>query len=45
MPTGYIKKSKVAPVNNIKKLRAKPKVKELFKVESNISEDSGKKEL
>ena len=45
MPTSYTKKSKAAPVNNIKKLRAKPKVKELFKAESNISEDSGKEEL
>ena len=45
MPTSYIKKSKAAPVNNIKKLRAKPKVEELSKAESDISEDSGKEEL
>ena len=45
MPTGYIKKLKAVPVNNIKKLRAKPKVEELSEAESNISEDSGKEEL
>ena len=27
MPTNYTKKLKAAPVNNIKKLRAKPKLK------------------
>ena len=45
MPTGYTKKSKAAPVNNTKKPRAKPKVEELSKAESNMSKDSGKKEL
>ena len=45
MLTSYIKKLKVVPVNNTKKLRAKPKVEELFKAESNISKDSGKEEL
>ena len=45
MLTSYIKKSKAVPVNNIKKLKAKPKAEELFKAESDISEDSGKEEL
>ena len=45
MPTSCTKKSKAVPVNNTKKLRAKPKAEELFKAESNTSEDSGKEEL
>ena len=45
MLTSCTKKIKAAPVNNTKKLRAKPKVEELSEVKSNISEDSGKEEL
>ena len=45
MPTSRTKKLKAAPTNNIKKPRAKPKVKELSKVESNTFKDSGKEEL